>query len=432
METNPPKYSSAVILVKKYFPYAFLFLLTLFLMILFRHNKKELGQFLEKGRDNLVAFYSQNLKPLLFKTQISEEDIFNFALYRSLPIDKEKKKILVLNNETSGSEIYEIRSAEFNSSTHNYDSFKKYLKLDAAQNEQAESILNSYKKEIYSSVFMNDKNTFAVNPKINKLQQAILADLISFSQSIDKNKTVEIFHKSFTWNEDKNVANLISAAKQGGNGDFILITPDTVTKTRFEWDQERFNDQLEELERNKDLAIRDSKEFNLKLDIEPIMEEVARSLPKELNYTVNPDMYKVVVPIKPEQLSKMVKDSLGIKLNEVVSKLRMVATEMKKQSSKNKFRMNIPIPAIPNVGDNPIPPIMIDPSEMVGNILEGVSKMDFSELAKYGVQMDSLSKYGGKGMNDSVKKKIFDEISKMKKEFKKKKVSAKTSTSNEN
>jgi hypothetical protein len=432
MDTNPTKYSSTVRFVKKYFPYAFLILLTICLMVFFRHHKRDIGLFLEKGKSNFLTFYSQNLKPLLFKTQISEEDIFNFAIYQSLPIDKEKNKILVLNHETSGSQVYEIRSGAFNSSTNNYESFQKYLDLNAEQKEKADSILNSYKSEIYSSVFVNDKNTYAVNPKINQLQQAILADLISFSQNIDRNKAMGIFHKSFTQTENKNVASLISSAKRVANSDFILMTPDSVTKTRFAWNQEKFNRHLGEFERNRDLAFRNSKDFDLKLDLAPMIDEVRKTLPKDLNYTVNPNLYKVVVPIDAGPITKMVQDSLKVKLNEITFNLRKVAAEFRKQSSKNRFHMNIPFPPNPNVGNKPEQLLMIDPSEMVGNVLDGLSKMDFSELAKYGVKMDSLSKYRGQGINDSIKKKIFEEIAKMKKEIRKRKISSKSSINDEN
>jgi hypothetical protein len=432
MDTNPNKYSSTVGFVKKYIPYAFLIALTIFLMILFKHNRSAIGQFIEEGKNNILSLYSQNLKPLLFKTRISEEDIFNFALYQSLPIDKEKNKVLFLRDEASGNQVFEIRSVVFNPSTQNYESFKKFLNLNEVQKEKADSILNSYKKEIYSSVFVNDKNTFAVNPKINQLQQAILADLISFSQNIDKKKTVEIFHKSFTGSEDENVASLISSVKQANNKDFILVTPDTVANTRFNWNEEKFNSQLEEMEKNKEFALKKSKEFNLKLDLAPMMEEVEKTLPKQLTYTVNPEMYKVEIPNEARHITKMINDSLRTKLKDVRSKLRTVAEELRKQSSKSKFHMSIPIPQIPNMVENFGQEMAIDPTEIASNVLEGLSNMDFTELAKYGAKMDSVSKYGNKEMNDSMKKKIMEQILKMKKDFKKKKLNTKTNVEDEN
>ena len=417
METKKDKYTSLFYSLKKYVPYIVLIVLTIALMFFFKYNKREIGQIIEEGKSNLLAFYSQNLKPLLFRTQISEEDIFNFALYQSLPIDKEKNKVLVLNNENAGNQIYEVRTLPFNPSTNNYETYVKYMGLNTQQKEEADSILNSYKKEIYSSVFVNDKNTFAVNPKINQLQQAILADLISFSQGINKNKAEELFHKSFTGHERNNIAGLITAARQTPNDELIVMTPDTVAKTRFHWNEKAFNAQLAELEKNKDFANKSSKDFNLKLNLAPVIDNAVAGIHKNYNFTLDSNMYKVVVPIDAPHISKMVRDSLRIKLKEVAVNLRKMSAEIKRQFEKNKINIKIPIPPPHGYGNKPGEPMMVDPSEIVNLALEGLSNGDFSELEKYGVRLDSLSKLNQPGIRDSIRKKIKADMERMRKDI---------------
>ncbi len=420
MDSKPDKYASFLYSLKKYFPYAFLIILTIVLMFFFKHNRREIGEMLEEGKSNLLAFYSQNLRPLLFRTQISEEDIFNFALYQSLPLDKEKNKILVLNNENSGSQVYEVRTLPFNPSTNNYESFVKYMGLNNKEKGEADSILNSYKKEIYSSVFVNDKNTFAVNPKINQLQQAVLADLINFSQSVNRKKAEEIFHKSFTGSERGDVANLITSARQTPNNEFILMTPDTVAKTSFAWNQNAFNKQLAELEKNKELALKKSQEFDVKLNLAPVIKTAAKSIPQNYSFTVDSNMYKVVIPDEAHHITQVVHDSLSRTLREVAFNLRKMSKELKRQFDRNKINIKIPVPPEAGSTYGHSEPVIIDPYEIVNLALDGLSKADFSELEKYGIKLDSLNKLNKPGMRDSIKKKIKEDMERMRREMKRK------------
>ena len=117
MEGNLSKNIMNVDSIKKFLPYIFLLLLTLVLMFFFKHHKQEISRMLEEGKNNIVSFYTSNLKPLFTQTQISEEDLFNFALYKSLPLDKDKNKVLVLSNDNLGNREYVIKSEAITSET---------------------------------------------------------------------------------------------------------------------------------------------------------------------------------------------------------------------------------------------------------------------------------------------------------------------------
>ena len=429
MDEQKNNSSSTFSLVKKYLPYVFLGLLTLALMFFFKHNKEEIGKILEVGKNNLLSLYTDNLKPLLVSTPITEEDVFNFALYQSLPLDKNKNKILVINSDEANNQVYEIRTASFNSSTKNYETFVKYLGLTNEQKEAADSILNSYKKEIYSSVFVSDKNTFAVNPKISGLQQAVLADIVSFAQKINPKKAEEIFHKSFTRNDDAKMASLISSARQNAQNEFLLFTPDTVAKTYANWDQKQFYKQLEEVEKNKETALQKTKEFDFKLGLSPLAEEPGKPpIPSDYKFTVDSNMYKVVVPIDTKHLSHVVSDSLTIKLNEVASKLKQMSIELNKKKVKYEHSLKIPIPPATK-GGKPLEIEIVNPYEIINKTFEALSKGNAESWEKYGAQMDSLGKMFDKKMNDSVKMKIREQMRKYKDEVKKSRQKVKPDTS---
>lgn len=417
MDEQKNNSSSTFSLVKKYLPYVFLGLLTIALMFFFKYNKEEIGKFLEAGKHNLLSLYADNLKPLLVSTPITEEDVFNFALYQSLPLDKNKNKILVINSDESNNQVYEIRTASFNRATNNYETFVKYLGLNREQKEAADSILNSYKKEIYASVFVSDKNTFAVNPKISELQQAVLADLVSFSQKISPKKTEELFQKSFSHSDDAKMASLISSARQSAPNEFLLFTPDTVAKTYAEWNQEKFNNQLAEIEKSKELALKKAQEFNLKLNTVPPTPSVesAKAPPMDFKFTVDSNMYKVVVPLDARHISKAFNDSLRIKLNEVAAKLKKMSIELSKQKGKSPIKIQIPSSKELQNTDLEI----VNPYEIINQTFEAISKKNAKSWEEYGVKMDSLGKMYNKQWNDSITTQVRDKMQQYKIEMKK-------------
>ena len=124
-------------------------------MIFFKQNKRIIGHMFEEGKNNLLSFYSHNLKPLLFQTRISEEDVFNFALYRSLPLDKEKNKVLFISNDQPGNQIFEIKPATYNPNTQNYNTFIQYLGMNKIEKAKSDTDKNKLIKEL-QSVLAND------------------------------------------------------------------------------------------------------------------------------------------------------------------------------------------------------------------------------------------------------------------------------------
>ncbi|MCF8267649.1 MAG: hypothetical protein K9I69_06165 [Ignavibacteriales bacterium] len=167
--------------VKKILPFAGLLALTAALMIFFKNVSDSRGSFLDTGRNAILKFYTENLRPLFYKTEITDEDLFNFALYSNLPIDKENNKVLWLHSDQNGIQQYEIKPALINSKSNNYVEFVNRLNLDEGGKRQADSILRSYREDVYKSVLINDNNTYAVNPDLTLLHKALRSDLFNFA-----------------------------------------------------------------------------------------------------------------------------------------------------------------------------------------------------------------------------------------------------------
>jgi hypothetical protein len=370
---------------------------------------------IEAGTSNLINL-AQNLKPLLFQTKITNEDVFNFALFQSLPLDKQKNKVLVISTNEPGENVYEIKPVSYNESTSNYETFTKYLGLNDKQREDADSILNNYKKEIYSSILANDKNVFAVNPKLVELQQAVLADIISFAQKVNPEKSHQLFSQKFKFNNNEKISDLIASAKDIPQNEYLLITPDTIAKTHFKWNQERFNNYLSQLESSKEIDLKklDHMEYDKQLDykfkITPDKERNIHANAGEADYSfkIDSNISRVIIPsVAIENLDKLIYDSLRIKLHEAAKKIRCISVPT---------GYNVRPPKVQRRPDenNRRELKMVDPSEIVNKTMQMLSEQKIGELIEYGLKMSEQKK---SGVDSAKRAKIKEAMNKMNKEL---------------
>ncbi|MFA7227897.1 MAG: hypothetical protein WC061_02590, partial [Melioribacteraceae bacterium] len=352
--------------VRKYIPVALLILLTLALMLFFKYRKEEISEIFEEGRNNILAFYAENLKPLLFQTTITQEDVFNFALFNSLPLDKDRNKILEITGDQYGKNTFVIKTSAYNPSTKNYETFVNYMGMNSQQKERIDSILNSYKKEIYSSVLVNEKNTYAVNPKISELQQAVLADILSYARTVDKSKSEERFTDYFNYRDQGNIAKLIGSARDIPQNEYILITPDTVARTYFKWNQKELDRHLDDLE-NRSIAITPPiPDLEVKFEGSNLKENRMQNWKAGgYSYNIDSNSLKVVVPADVMNLSRAIQDSIRIKLNEAAQKMKNISFHSGHTRSENRKKRVPPAPEPPE--------IIINPFEIAGKTMEMLS-----------------------------------------------------------
>lgn len=222
----------------KFIPYFGLAALTIALMFFFKANKEKYESFIDENKNSLTSFYTANLKPLFVSNELSKEDIFNFAYYQNLPIDKENNRILFINEDSDKGEILEVKHAMIKENTDNYEKFKEHFNLDTRQLAIADSILDSYKDEIYSSVWTNEQNTIAVSPRLPDLRRLILADLMEHIQKITGDKKLKFPIDS------SGLAKLEKSFYSNKNNDFIFIASDTVFKSVVGLDRKQLKNQI--------------------------------------------------------------------------------------------------------------------------------------------------------------------------------------------
>lgn len=407
--------------IKRYAPVSSFVLLTIILMIVFRMNKSDINRLIEKGKNNLTTFYAQNLKPLFASTEISNEDIFNFALYQNLPIDKEKNKVLLVSNEESGNQVYEIKPVLFNPETDNYQKFINYLSLNNIEKSKVDSILNSYKKAICLSVFTNDKNTVAISPKLGDVQKAVLADLVAFAQKSDYKKSQKLFPEQFSVDEENQLAGLIHSTKEIPQSEYIFITPDTVFKSWVKVDEKKIEDEIKKAEQHKSWA-RDGFN-NIKVDVEfdKELQKGLKAADKIVSMVSDSNFYKVIIPPMPELIPNAVNDSIKIKLDDVAKNLKKLSVNYGNRTRNKKNVAEVP--------PRPTEPVrfefnFVEPAAQIAEqVSRAIAKHDFQNWEEFGTKMDSFANVFSKAFEDSIAK-----MSKGKTDLYKKRSSQKSKT----
>ncbi len=250
---------------------------TLMLMVFLRLNPQMLDNIVNEQKNNIVGFYKENLQPLLFASNLSNEDVFNFALNRRLPLDQEKNHFLLLGSEKDGNEYFEIKPAKEVANEGDYENFVKALKLNQKQKLQMDSILGSYRDELETQVLSNDKNTLAINSNLWNYSKAIVADLMLFAKDANQNEFAKIIPAGYNFNDTKNVIQVVNRVRTMPDDNYIFFSPDTIFKSGIDKDQ--LKQQLREMkEQQREELLR------MKKDINRVRVEV-KKLP-ELNFKV--------------------------------------------------------------------------------------------------------------------------------------------------
>ena len=174
--------SKSKINLKKWIPISSLTIVTLALMAVLKFNPNLLDNIIKEQESNLVGFYKENLQPLLYAANLTNEDIFNFAVYQELPLDNTNNQILKLGYDPKGKEYFEIKKANEIKEPDNLRKFVAALEFDEDEIKKVDSIIGSYSNQISSLVLVNDQNAVAINPKIWNTRKLILADILAFAE----------------------------------------------------------------------------------------------------------------------------------------------------------------------------------------------------------------------------------------------------------
>ena len=252
---------------KRYSPFLGFAVLTVMLMIFLKFNPQVINRLVEQQKTNLAGFYKQNLKPLLYAANLSNEDIFNFAFDNRLPLDKNNSQFLQLGYDTLGKGYFEIKTGNVGGSKNNLEKFIAALDLNAYQREKVDSILQAYAEDLQSQVLVNDKNTVAINPNIWNFKKAILADIIAFAQNANSKEFAKICPADVKFYNNKSFVSAINVVKKTKDNNYIFFTPDTIFSEPYVFDQKQFKDDFRKMKDQMKSAKQDFEKMTVNLNL---------------------------------------------------------------------------------------------------------------------------------------------------------------------
>jgi hypothetical protein len=253
----------------RWIPAAAFGLLTVILMFFFKYNPDVIDDIVKEQHSNLAALYKENLKPLLFAADLTNEDIFNFAFYHRLPLDKNVNQVLQLGYSKDGKEFFEIKKARPVLPENNYEKFMAVLNLNRKEKEQMDSILESYKDELEMQILANEKNTIAINPNLWNYNKAIAADLISFAREANVAELTKILPGNLPVYNKSKVRRIVSEVKSIRPAEFIFLTPDTIFSDEYAFDQQKLRQEIRKMKeelKNADSELKKSFPVTVKVN----------------------------------------------------------------------------------------------------------------------------------------------------------------------
>jgi len=177
--------------LKKNFFYVGVGVLTVMMVIIFRQNN--LDKIFEEGKKGIASFYTANLKPMIYTNEITNEDVFNFAMFNSLPINKKENKMLFIDQDEQGKNSISIHTSEYKENTGNYKQFLEYLGAALSDRKKFDSLIAYHKAKLYTAILANGNNTIAVNQNIAFLHNIMYADIMMLAQKINFEKANQIY-----------------------------------------------------------------------------------------------------------------------------------------------------------------------------------------------------------------------------------------------
>lgn len=347
-------HKTALFTLKKFSPVAAFLVLTLMLMIFLKYNPQVIENLVEQQKSNLAGFYKQNLKPLLYAANLTNEDVFNFAFNRQLPLDKTNSQYLQLGYDTTGNGFFEIKTGNVASNMNNLDRFVRALNLNSNQKEKVDSILQNYAEDLQSQVLVNDKNTVAINPNIWNYNKALLADLISFANTANQKEFVKMVPSGLPSYDKNSIVRVIKEVKDAKDNQYIFFTPDTIFSENYKFDKSQFKDAMKKMKEGMNKASNEWKKYavNLQLNNNIIKLKNDPSWSKNFNVQFNQNSCRVNVRNVIPEIELPDFDSISIQIERAADLVKQVTVNIPQmvvdipQGSHGKnvfnFKMNLP------------------------------------------------------------------------------------------
>jgi hypothetical protein len=347
------KHEKSPFIRSKWVPVMGMVLLTAVVMAVLKFNPGIVNRIVQEQTTNIAAFYKENLKPLLYASSLSNEDIFNFAFYKELPLDNKKGQYLQIGQNEKGQEYFEIKSSSYNTEENNYEKFITALSLNAKQREGVDSILQHYAAELQSQVLVNDRNTVAVNPNLWNYNTAIAADLVKFASRVNEPELRKIVPAADSYFRKADMDKVIYEIKANKDNNYIFLTPDTIFTSWVDVDSKEIQSELvkarEEIRRanremNKTLSEqqKEMRRVFVAVNLDSLKLKRERRYKKEdFNVSFRDNNFRIVIPdIQIPEISVPNMDSISSEIDQILKSVHVYTSTSPKNPSKLSTRYN--------------------------------------------------------------------------------------------
>ncbi|MCU7511311.1 MAG: hypothetical protein HF300_02070 [Ignavibacteria bacterium] len=340
-----------ILFSKKAMSLAGLMALTIALTFYFKVNKFQ--DFFEAQKGSLLSFYTKSLKPLFLGREITNEDIFNFAFYHELPLDRQNRQYLQLGVDTLGKQYVEFRDVSAVQKTNNLEAFSKNLDLNPRQRHQMDSILSSYGEKIKSQILVNENNTVAINENLWNLNKALLADLFMFASKANRAKFKEMGPSMAKFTDNPQLSRMVSEVKEADVNRFIFVTKDSIFSHDYKFDMEQYRKDAKQSKRDAAETDKDIKlQMKFEKDYAKNMKKNSKKLPdRQFMIYMDSTRFRIRVPEVPP-VTPEIPD-----MEEIAKQIEMATRQLK------HFNIKMRSPVVPNGRHSKTPQVPDVPAE---------------------------------------------------------------------
>lgn len=271
--------------LKRWTPAFVLGTVTILVMAVLYLNPNIISDFWKEQKTAIAGFYKDNLQPVLYAADLTNDDIFNFAFNNQLPLNDSRDQYLQLGYDDSGKEYFEIRPAIQIAEESGYDKFILALKLNEKEKQLVDSVIGSYAEALESQVLINDKNTLAISPKLWNYRKAIFTDLLIVAENLNKQEFVKFVPRGVSPDDKIKVVNAMHKLKSAPEKNYIFCTPDSVFSDAYEF-------KLASIEKEKikiEKETKGIKQIKINLNFDSTWKKLKDSKKVETNFRIEVD-----------------------------------------------------------------------------------------------------------------------------------------------
>lgn len=183
-------------------------------------------------RNNIMT---GNILPLF--SNLSKDDVLNFALFGSIAIDSSNNTSLsVKNSEDKSSQVQIVRNDEIPTPPVSLEDFANEIGITSNQQDIVDSILGSYKEKLQASVLVSENDEVAIHAELGDLNRAMVSTIASclepvqrvrFQKFLDVRKApYSVVAMNAPALEPHVILNRIPKVSSSNN--YVIISPDTI------------------------------------------------------------------------------------------------------------------------------------------------------------------------------------------------------------